>query len=239
VVHLIFAILSLLPAGARQKVIRAVMDMIWKRYTEEHIHGREQIPEGACLFICNHLSNGDGYTLVRALRPRRVYFLAGVKLQETTMTRIGLEAVDTIPIRPNSADVEALKRAVEMLKAGQSVLIFPEGTRSRNGSLLRARKGAALIARRAGVPIVPVALTGTEKFLPINDESMGTEQPHHARIDVRIGQPFRVADLVIDPVEGEDERQLLADAMMRQVAELLPPEHRGHYQNLQKETAPV
>ncbi|MDB4895990.1 MAG: 1-acyl-sn-glycerol-3-phosphate acyltransferase [Firmicutes bacterium] len=228
-VQLFFRLLAMLPAGARRKLVRSGMELIWNRYVEEHVHGREQIPDGPCLFICNHLSNADGYTLVRALRPKRVFFLAGVKLQGTLLTRVGAEAVETIPIRPNSADVEAFKRAVEMLKQGNSVLIFPEGTRSRNGELLPAKRGAALIARRAGVPVVPVALAGTEKFLPINDRDMGGEQPRHARIDVWIGKPFAVGDLAVAAAAGEDERQLLADAMMRRVAELLPQAYRGHY----------
>lgn len=219
----------MLPVRARRKLVRAGMEVIWKRYVEQHVHGREHIPDGPSLFICNHLSNADGYTLVRALRPKRLFFLAGVKLQGTLMTRIGAEAVETIPIRPNSPDVEALKRAVDMLRQGHSVLIFPEGTRSRTGELLPAKRGVALIARRAGVPVVPVAVAGTEKFLPIKDGDMGGEQPHHARVDVWIGEPFALGDLAVSAAAGEDERQLLADAMLNRVAELLPVKYRGHY----------
>lgn len=200
------------------------------------IHGQERIPNGGCLFICNHLSNADGYTLSRALRPREVLFLAGVKLQGTLLTRIGAEAVDTIPIRPNSADVEALKRAVEMLQQGRSVLIFPEGTRSRTGRLLQAKKGAALIAKRAGVPIVPLALAGTERFLPIDEANMGGERVQHARVDLWVGEPFHVSDLSVAPAEGEDPRQAMADAIMRRVAELLPAEYRGYYSEGREET---
>jgi 1-acyl-sn-glycerol-3-phosphate acyltransferase len=79
------------------------------------------------------------------------------------------------------------------------------------------------------VPVVPVALAGTEKFLPIKDGDMGGEQPRNARVDVWIGEPFAVGDLAVTPAEGEDERQLQADAMMRRVAALLPPAYRGHY----------
>ncbi len=228
-VRRLFGVLSLLPRPVRRHLVRAIFHAIWRRYMDLRVTGREQIPAGPCLFIANHLSNADGFTLYRALRPKRVFFLAGVKLQGTLVTRLGTEAVPTIPIRPNSPDVEALKRAVEMLRAGHSVLIFPEGTRSRTGKLLRAKKGAALIARRAGVPVVPVALWGTERFLPINDRDMAAERVHSARVEVVIGRAFRVEELHVQAREGLNPRQALADAMMCRVAELLPPEYRGEY----------
>jgi len=224
-----FKLLSLLPQGARRTAVRRFIDLVWSAYIDQEVSGVENIPDGPCLYICNHLSNADGVTLHRVLRPREVFFLAGVKLAGTTMTRVVMEALDTIPIRPDSPDVEALKRSVEMLKAGKSVLIFPEGTRSRTGALLRGKRGAGLIARRAGVPIVPVALTGTEKFLPIDEANMGGEKPRHAKVTVRVGKPFRVSDLDLVAAEGEDERQVLVDAMMMRIAELLPPEYRGEY----------
>jgi 1-acyl-sn-glycerol-3-phosphate acyltransferase len=95
--------------------------------------------------------------------------------------------------------------------------------------LLRAKPGAALVARRAGVPVVPVGLTGTERFLPINDGDMGHERVHRARITVRFGPPFRVSDLEAGLTGEQDARQALVDAMMRRVAALLPPEYQGVY----------
>jgi 1-acyl-sn-glycerol-3-phosphate acyltransferase len=157
--------------------------------------------------------------------------LAGVKLQGTTMTRIVSEALHTIPIRPGSPDVEALKRAVQTLKGGESVLIFPEGGRSRTGQLIRGHKGAAFIAKKAGVPVLPLALTGTEKFLPISEANMGGESVRHATVTLTIGRPFRADELLPDLPEGADERQALVDAMMLRVAELLPPEYQGVYRN--------
>lgn len=233
----LFALLSRLPPGPRRLATRALLDATWSLFSNEEVLGLDRVPPDPCLFICNHLSNADGITLARAFRPRRIWFLAGVKLQGTVMTRLGSEVVDTIFIRPNSADVEALKSAVATLREGRSVLIFPEGGRSRCGALQRAKKGVALIAKRAGVPIVPVGLTGTERLMPVNDQDMGGETVHRADITVRFGPAFRVEDLERELVaagtaEGEDPRQALVDAMMRRVAALLPASYRGIYSDL-------
>ncbi|MCY1020376.1 lysophospholipid acyltransferase family protein [Pyxidicoccus sp. MSG2] len=227
--RILFELMSMLPERARRRVVRALMNRVWDTLANEVVEGRENIPDEPCLFICNHLSNADGFTLDRAFRPRQVSFLAGVKLQSTTMTRLASEVMETIAIKPNSADIEAMRRAVDTLKGGQSVLIFPEGARSRMGTLLEAKKGVSLIAKRAGVPVVPVALQGTEKLMPINDTDMGGERLYKADVFVRFGRPFRVEDLEPEVSGAEDARQALVDAMMRRVAALLPPEYRGVY----------
>ena len=228
-VHKVFELLAVLPDRPRRRIIRGFLDLAWGHYAHMTVTGREHIPEGPVLFIANHLSNSDGITLARALRPRHVYFLAGVKLQQTVMTRLGTEAVDTIQIKPGSPDIEALRRAVETLKAGKSILIFPEGARSRTGALMRGKKGVALIAQRAHVPVVPVAISGTEDLMPINDRNMGGERLRHADITVRIGAPIHVAELKALYEDAEDPRQAVTDAMMRELAALLPERYQGHY----------
>jgi 1-acyl-sn-glycerol-3-phosphate acyltransferase len=225
----LFTPLSLLPDGVRHAVVRRMLDAVWGYYADIHVEGLDSVPADPVLYVCNHLSNGDGLTLQRALRPRRAWFLAGVKLQQTAMTRLATETVDTIFIKPGSPDIEALRRAVDTLKEGRSILVFPEGGRSRTASLMRAQKGVSLIAQRAGVPIVPVALTGTEKLMPIDDTNMGGERLHHARIDVRFGAPLSLEALKAETQGAEDARQALTDAVMRRVAALLPPSYRGVY----------
>ncbi|RYZ36591.1 MAG: 1-acyl-sn-glycerol-3-phosphate acyltransferase [Myxococcaceae bacterium] len=227
--RVLFFLMSLLPRAPRRQVVRGLMHAVWGRLSHAKVYGLKDVPPGACLFIANHLSNADGFTLYRALRPRQVVFLAGVKLHGTVMTRLAAETMDTIDITPNSPDIEALRRCVELLKGGQSVLIFPEGGRSRSGGLLQAKKGVGLIAKRAGVPIVPVALTGTEKLMPINDSDMGGERLFHARVTVTFGPAFRMEDLEPEVAGAKDARQALVDAMMRRVAALLPPEYQGVY----------
>ncbi|RKH06717.1 1-acyl-sn-glycerol-3-phosphate acyltransferase [Corallococcus praedator] len=227
--RVLFFLMSLLPRTPRRFVVRGLMHAVWGTLSHAKVYGLKDVPPGACLFIANHLSNADGFTLYRALRPRHVVFLAGVKLHGTVMTRLAAETMDTIDITPNSPDIEALRRCVELLKGGQSVLIFPEGGRSRSAGLLQAKKGVGLIAKRAGVPIVPVALTGTQKLMPINDSDMGGERLFHADVTVTFGPAFRMEDLEPEVAGAKDARQALVDAMMRRVAALLPPEYQGVY----------
>ena len=218
-----------LPGPLRRGTVRVTVDLLWRIFARLEVEGREHLPEGPCLFVANHLSNADGITLARALAPRRVFFLAGVKLKGTALTRLGLEAVDTIFIHPGTADIEALRRALEVLKSGDSVVLFPEGTRSRTGALQRARRGASLLALKGRVPVVPVALTGTESLLPIDDADMGGELLRRSLVRVRIGKPVDAVALAAQTPEGEEKRQFLVDALMRRIAGLLPPEYRGFY----------
>lgn len=224
-------LVSKFPAPLRRRTVAAAADFLWGRYARLKVEGKEHLPDGACLFVANHLSNADGITLARALAPKRVYFLAGVKLHQTPLTRLGLEAVDIIEIRPGTADIEAIRKALAILKQGDSVLLFPEGTRSRDGTLQEARRGAALIATKARVPVVPVAVTGTEVLLPIDDADMGGERIQHADVLVRLGEPIDVAALQAAIPEGAEPRQALVDALMRRIAALLPERYRGHYRD--------
>jgi 1-acyl-sn-glycerol-3-phosphate acyltransferase len=93
------------------------------------------------------LSNADGLVLNRVLRLTDPTFVAGVKLSENSVTNIGMNVVKTTHIVPDSADHEGLKKIIRLVKSGENILIFPEGTRSRTGSMIKAKKGILLIAR--------------------------------------------------------------------------------------------
>src|SRR4029453_18132403 len=101
------------------------------------------------------------------------------------------------PVDGGAADVEAFRLARRILDEGQVLFVFPEGTRSPDGSLQAAHDGLASLALRTGAPIVPIAIAGSSKVWP-----RGQKLPHPGgRVTVRVGRPFRLADVLPSDVE--------------------------------------
>ena len=181
---------------------------------------RSNIPAEPVIFVCNHLSNADGLIMRDVLKHRPVIFVAGVKLQGEYLTNLVLETVNHIPIHPNQPDRKALREAINTSKEGKDIFIFPEGTRSRAGQLIQGRSGVLLIAKQAGVPLVPVAIWGSEKLLPIKGGKMDHEWFQQSDVTISFGQPFTLEDLI-------EEDQITG--LMKRIAELLPEDYRGIY----------
>lgn len=210
-----------------KRIIKGYMD----KYAELDVHGLENIEnlEGPLIFTCNHLSNSDGLILNDVLRKFDPTFVAGVKLSGDSVTNIGMRVIKTINIKPNSADKDAITKVIKSLRGGENIVIFPEGTRSRVGSMIEGKKGIVLIARMSKATIIPIGMSGSEKLLPINKEgSMKSENFNHAKVTVNIGKP-----VVIPEKEKEEDRHLYDDRVlthiMKSIAALLPEEYRGVY----------
>ncbi|MEF9935330.1 MAG: lysophospholipid acyltransferase family protein [Clostridium sp.] len=223
-------ILSKTPSFILKPSIKGVVNFYLKKYANIKIHNEERLDkiEGPVIFISNHLSNADGLILNKILKKHNPYFVAGVKLNSTTISKIGLEVVNIIPIKAGSADVEALKKCIQAIKENKNILIFPEGTRSRDAAMIEGKKGIVLIARKANVPIVPIGIWGSEKFMPINDEDMGEEGFHHADVNISIGEPFTLPKFN----KGEDKEEYsntCLDTIMKSISVLLPDEYKGVY----------
>jgi len=191
------------------------------------VEGLERLPPaGACIIAPNHISNADpplvGGWLAPALR-RRPRFLAKEQLF-TGVVGWFLRGQGVIPVRAGGSDIDAYRAARTHLDAGEVLVIFPEGTRSREGRLRQPRPGVTLLATRCGVPIVPVGVSGTDAFLP-----PGGKRPRfRVRVIVRVGDPWQP-----EVAGGADRRAALAAAdaeLMRRIAALVEPRHRGAWE---------
>jgi len=224
-------IINIIPDRFVTYISKKVVDKYLKKYANVDIKGSENL-EGIktpTIFICNHLSNSDGLVLDKALKVIDPIFVAGVKLSDNAVTNIGINVIRTTNIKPNSADKEGLKKAIKLFKQGESLLIFPEGTRSRVGSLIEAKKGIILIARMTGAPIIPIGIYGTEKLLPINENGdMSAESFNYADVHINIGKQFEIPKRAEDQDKKEYEN-FAANNLMKKIAELLPENYRGIY----------
>lgn len=108
-------------------------------------------------------------------------------------------------------------------------MIFPEGTRSRTGSLIKAKKGVLLLAGTTGAPIVPLGIIGTEQLLPINKAGdMGKETFHYANVSIVIGDQFELQKKQKAQEKAEYEEAAM-EYVMTKIADLLPEDYKGVY----------
>ncbi len=120
--------------------------------------------EGGCLVICNHKSNWDPIVLGFSNTYRPVGYMAKEELFRSKPANFFLRRLHAIPISRGKGDIGAVKAALKALRAGETIGIFPEGTRSKTGELLPFGQGAALFALKTEVPVVPVYISGDYKL---------------------------------------------------------------------------
>lgn len=178
--------------------------------------GAHEPPTGPVVVVSNHLSDLDPLVVGTALR-RRATFMAKHELFRIPGVRWWIAACGAFPVRRGAPDRRALRTALGILERGGVLIMFPEGTRGRDRTLRDPEPGAALLARRAGAALLPVAVLGTDVVLPRDAHRLSA-----GRITVRIGPPLYVtAQPERREHAGREELEAIGRLYMTEIARLL------------------
>jgi 1-acyl-sn-glycerol-3-phosphate acyltransferase len=194
--------------------VRGLVAPLFRLYFRMHVSGAEHIPaEGPAIVAPNHKSFWDSFFIGVCTR-RHVRFMAKTELIEARYGRL-LVRLGAFPVRRGQADEEALETARTILGQGGLLALFPEGTRIRDPDQLgHPRRGAGRLALETGAPLVPCAITGTEKIF-----RGGVPVPR--RVQVAFSKPIPVSDLAATP-----------DAATKLISDTLWPSVEGEYRRL-------
>ena len=163
---LLYTLISRNPNPLYWAGVKGIVYLIRLVGVKIRIVGRERIPAGACLFVANHTSSADAPAVVGAI-PRRVAILLKESLFKWPIAGQAFTLAGFIPVKRSETEsaIASVEKATQSMRAGQSFLIYPEGTRSPDGRLQTFKKGAAVMAIKAKVPIVPVACSGAHRVM--------------------------------------------------------------------------
>ena len=213
-----------------------------RAFARIQVGGMEHIPvSGPVILAINHISNADpvvtGAWITQVLRHRRIHWLGKRELFDWPVFGWVSAHAGVHPVNRDTADVEAFRLATRILEQGYVLLAFPEGTRSPTGELQEAKDGLAMLAMRTGAAIVPIGVNNSDAVWK-KGQKLPSPFPRRT-ITVRIGRPFRIADVLPAGIDRKAAKGLATQAIMTRIAALLDPRHRGVYANaIQPEPTP-
>src|SRR5260221_737917 len=213
---LVYTLISRNPDPLYWAGINGVMFFVRTAGVRVRVAGIERIPPGVCLFVANHTSSADAPAVVGAI-PRRIAILLKESLFKWPIVGQAFLSAHFIPVNRSARDaaIASVEKATDALKAGQSFLIYPEGTRSPDGRLQEFKKGAVVMAIKAGVPIVPMACSGAHRVMEKRSLVI-----HPGEIVVEFLEPIDSSGYSLD------QRDILNEKIWEAMAAALPPDQR-------------
>lgn len=189
----------------------------------------DEIPRaGPVILASNHVSNADPVIVGAWLTPalgRRIHWLGKREMFDWPIVGWMARNGGVVPVDRAAADAEAFRMARRVLDDGHVLMVFPEGTRSADGTLQKPKDGLAMLALRTGATIVPIGVSDSDRVWP-----RGQKLPRPGgRITMRVGRPFRLADELPPDLDRKAAKPAATDIIMRRIAELLPERQRGPY----------
>lgn len=206
------------------RIFRFFIRLILGIMARVEIVGFENMPAGGFVIAANHIGRLDAALAYYVLDRPDIIMVVAEKYEKFAIFRWLVKLTNGMFVDRYIADIHAIRETLRRLQQGQVFTITPEGTRSGSGNLIEAKPGGIYLAWKAGVPVLPVALTGTE------DAQVVERLKHCKRLEVKViaGQPFTLPQEVKG--KGRDATmQQYTDEVMCRIAALLPEDRRGVY----------
>jgi 1-acyl-sn-glycerol-3-phosphate acyltransferase len=205
-------------------VFRFIIRLILNTIAHIEVTGFESLPANqGCVIAANHIGRLDAALAYYVLDRPDIIMVVAEKYEKFAIFRWLVRITNGMFIDRYNADIKAIRETLRRLQQGQILTITPEGTRSKTGNLIRAKPGGIYLAWKAGVPILPVAITGCE------DAVVKDRLKHFRRLNIKAvaGPAFTLPPMV--GRERDAAMQEYTDEVMYRIAALLPPERRGFY----------
>ena len=207
----------------KYRTLRAIVRFFMKIITDIEVNGIEKLPEGNVIVAANHLGRLDTAALLCILDREDIIMPVAEKYKDHPFYGAIGRAANAVWLNRFEADYSAFRQILERMKQGGLLVIAPEGTRSRTEALQEAKMGVAFLASKSGYPVLPVAVTGTE------DRVIVENLKHFRRSKITA----TAAELMyIDIPRGKGREEALrqaTDEIMCQIAARLPEKYRGVY----------
>jgi len=201
-------------------ILRRLIDLV----ARVEIHGMDNLPkEGAFIIATNHLGMMDVTLLYYAIDRWDVFVPVAEKWEEVGFLRWLGKYLNFVFIDRFNPDLKAMRRMISLMEKGHTLVIAPEGTRSRVGSMIEGKPGASYLAAKLKRPIVPIGLAGTE-----DDAIVGNlRRLRRSSVLINAGKPFSLPPL--SPKDRDTALKLYTDEIMCRIAALIPERYRGVY----------
>lgn len=213
---LLYTVLTKNPDPLYWTALKGILFFVKVVGVRVNVKGTERIPLGTVIFAANHTSSADAPAVVGAI-PRRIAILLKRSLFEWPIVGQAFHLARFIPVERahREAAIHSLEKASEAIKQGQSFLIYPEGTRSPDGRLQGFKKGTAVLAINAGVPLVPVACSNAHRIMKKREMKI-----YPGEILVEFLAPIDTTQYTVN------QREALTQRLHDELAAGLPPDQR-------------
>ena len=205
------------------KTLRSIVRFVMKLIADIEVHGADTVPEGNLIGAANHLGRLDTAAMLCVIDREDLIMPVAEKYKNHPFFGAIGRAANAIWLNRFEADFSALREILARMEKGGLLVIAPEGTRSKTEAMQEAKLGVAFLAGKSGYPVIPVAVTGTEDRVILEN----IKRFRRSKIVVRVGKPF-----TIEIPKGKGREQAMreaADEIMCRIGAMLPEKYRGFY----------